>query len=112
MHNLLGGRKVTMAMVILAAGVVIDLVTERGLSEPLMYLMLGIIGSFTAGNVMSKKYTPAKDSSPELDTLKDDLNLSLESLDAQQQVLATEVQQNQKRIMALLTQMGGAGSNE
>lgn len=50
----LGGRKFLMAMLILVVGIVIDFNTERGLGHNLMYLMLGIIGSFSVGNALSK----------------------------------------------------------
>jgi len=54
MFNILGGRKLTIALIMLVAGMVIDLNTERGLSESLMYLMLGIIGTFSAANAVGK----------------------------------------------------------
>lgn len=50
----IGGRKFAITMICLALGVIIDLNTARGLSENLLYLMLGIIGVFVSGNVIAK----------------------------------------------------------
>ena len=50
----IGGRKLVIAMVCLILGAAIDLTTVRGLSQNLLYLMLGIIGTFSVANVASK----------------------------------------------------------
>jgi len=55
MLDKLGGRKMAIAIISLIAGVIIDLTTTRGLSQNLMYLMLGIIGTFSITNVASKR---------------------------------------------------------
>lgn len=53
----LGGRKLTITFIVLSAGVAIDLATERGLSENLMYLMMAIMGAYVTGNVVNKRVT-------------------------------------------------------
>lgn len=54
----LGGRKAFISLLAMVAGVVIDLATERGLSTNLMYLMMGIIGTYSAANTLSKGKSP------------------------------------------------------
>lgn len=50
----LGGRKTVMALICLIAGVAIDLTTNRGLSQNLLYLMMFIVGAYSTANVVNK----------------------------------------------------------
>lgn len=56
--DMFGGRKSVLTLLILASGVAVDLLTERGLSSNLLTLLLGVLGLFVTGNVVSKKFIP------------------------------------------------------
>jgi hypothetical protein len=112
MFEKLGGRKFAIAMIILAGGVAIDLVTTRGLSEALMYLMLGILGTFSVTNVANKVAT--KDRAPELDTsILDEMKERQEQLEQHSagmqsivEDLNSQVEAANKRTLAILEQLG------
>ena len=53
-------RKLIVTAICLIAGVVIDLYTQRGLSQNLLTLMIAIIGLYTGGNVVAKAFTRPK----------------------------------------------------
>jgi len=46
-----GGRKAVMTGIVLTIGLTVDLLTERGLSENLLYLLIAAAGGFMVGNV-------------------------------------------------------------
>lgn len=50
----MGGRKTVITLLVLVAGVAIDLSTGRGLSQNLMVLMLAIVGMYKVSNVATK----------------------------------------------------------
>lgn len=111
-----GGRKFTIAMIMLVAGVVIDLNTERGLSESLMYLMLGIIGAFSAGNVLSKAAMRNQSASeiPQVDpalikSVIEEIRVNIDTVDDKVNVVAEQVENNQKRMLAILDIAGKRG---
>lgn len=81
MLDKIGGRKLAVSVLCLAAGVAIDLTTERGLSENLLYLMVGIIGTFTAGNVASKKVWASSNSTATSSTNYESVAEIRESID-------------------------------
>lgn len=64
----LGGRKVLITFLILIAGVVLDKFSANGLSNNMLTLLLGVIGSFTAGNLgthlIQNKYEKAQKDIP------------------------------------------------
>ena len=47
----MGGRKVFVSVLILTMGVVLDKFSSSGLSNNMLTLLLGVVGSFTAGNI-------------------------------------------------------------
>jgi len=46
----LGGRKVVISLLLVAVGAAVDLLTARGLSDNLLYLLLAVGGGFIVGN--------------------------------------------------------------
>ncbi len=50
MIDKLGGRKMVAALIIIAVGSAIELLTKQGLSANLMTLLLAVFGAFAAGN--------------------------------------------------------------
>lgn len=46
----LGGRKLVLAVVLLVAGIAVELLSTKGLTENLLYLLGMLYGSFTVGN--------------------------------------------------------------
>lgn len=51
MFKKLGGRKLVAALIVVAAGLAVDLLTERGLSSSLKELLMFAAGMYTMGNV-------------------------------------------------------------
>lgn len=100
----IGGRKVIMSLVILAAGTAIDLVTPRGLSENLMYLMLAIAGFYSTANVVAKKFGEDVTEAPpqELSQQVQYLEQFSSGVTAQVAALQEQVSANNKRLSALM----------
>lgn len=68
----LGGRKFLLTLLVLTGGVAIDLLTARGLSENLLYLLMAIPTGFGVVNVgahaiHAKKSQPQTETSPATD---------------------------------------------
>ena len=108
----LGGRKVAITLLCLAAGVAIDLMTERGLSQNLLYLMLGIIGTYVTGNVISKKFNPTEGAQPQMFDNKvaervDLIEQYVSALDASVQQTNQNMDNTNKRIAAVATRLSG-----
>jgi hypothetical protein len=51
----LGGRKFILSLVVIAAGVAVQVYSNKGLSYELIVLLLGVKGSFSLSNVMANK---------------------------------------------------------
>lgn len=97
--NRIGGRKVFFSIVVLAAGVAIDLSTERGLSQNLMVLMLSVLGMYATSNVVTKKISG--NSAPQASV--DNYVESQERLNEHEQYLSgimTSVESLQKQVAA------------
>lgn len=71
MISKLGGRKTVMSVAAMIAGIAIDLHTERGLSENLMYLLMFIIGAYSTANVVNKQVTKQEPVDIDTDALND-----------------------------------------
>jgi len=114
----LGGRKTMMAMIALAAGIAIDLATERGLSQNLMSLMMFIIGAYSTANVITKKVatTDKPSNSAEVDAITSEvLNLRqgqqqveqyLSGMLSQIEEVQKQVDNSNKRVAALISNKG------
>ena len=109
MFDKIGGRKLAMSMIALLAGIIIDLNTERGLSEPLLYLLLGIIGTFSATNVASKAATRGQNvtKDPEVEEKINQLEQHAAGLHNVVDDLGKQVESANKRTLAILENMGG-----
>ena len=55
MFEKIGGRKFVYIILILSIGTAVDLLTERGLSSNLLYLLMGGAGIYVTGNVVKAK---------------------------------------------------------
>ena len=53
-----GGRKFVVALTVLGLAVGTDVLAAKGLSTNLMATLLGVLGAFSASNLVSKRYAP------------------------------------------------------
>lgn len=71
----LGGRKFLLTLVVLALAAVIELKTERGISEQFVALLIGVLGVFSAANAtissiaMGKQQPQVSPSTPDTNDL-------------------------------------------
>lgn len=50
----LGGRKFVLSLMLMVTGLLVDILSARGLSENYLYLLMSVSGLFTIGNVTGK----------------------------------------------------------
>lgn len=111
--NKFGGRKLAVSLICLVAGVAIDLNTERGLSQNLLYLMMFIVGAYSTANVLVKKTNsnaqsgqeagPSLDKIAEMDERQKQSEMNLGSVINVVEMLQKQVDLANKRMAALLS---------
>lgn len=87
MLEALGGRKFLLTLIVLIIGTVIEVRTERGISQAFVALALGLVATFhTANTVITNKTASVQDAEsksivdPKLDSRIDDLQSSVAAL--------------------------------
>jgi hypothetical protein len=109
-----GGRKFIVAVIAISAGVAIELVKPSGLSVELAGFLLGMVGAFSIGNVVSKTHAPKEDAAEQhidttwLDTQTPRLD-SLEERISNIEQAGQELMNAQKQVANTLQQLIAAG---
>lgn len=96
----LGGRKFLLTLVVLALAALIELKTERGISEQFVALLIGVLGVFNAANAVIT--TKAMTNEAKVASEAKDVNGPVNSVDpVVHQALAKvlDVQQEQSEVM-------------
>lgn len=98
MFEKMGGRKTVMALLVLTAGVTIDLTVERGLSQNLMVLMLTVVGMYKVSNIANKVVAKGGSGNKKVSELERNLSQVAGAIAG----LQKQVEASNKRVNALL----------